>query len=115
MVDKVLCPYTFQLAPRCTEDPRASGTSGEGVEPLLTAHEVARMLGVNVAWVYERTRRDAVPYVRIGRYVRFRRPDVEAWVQSGQASAKLGALPEPNSRSNRATRKRPASANGGEG
>ncbi len=43
-------------------------------ERLLTVHEVARLLGVPASWVYERTRRrgrDRLPYVKLGKYLRF--------------------------------------------
>ena len=46
---------------------------------LLTVHDVAAMLHVPVSWVYEHTRRDtpdALPVVKVGKYVRFRRADL---------------------------------------
>jgi excisionase family DNA binding protein len=49
---------------------------------LLTAGEVADQLGVPVRWVREHTRSDAIPHVRLGRYVRYDRGDVLAWVES---------------------------------
>lgn len=47
---------------------------------LLTADEVARMLGVTTAWVYEQSRRGAIPTVTLGRYRRYRRESIEQWV-----------------------------------
>jgi excisionase family DNA binding protein len=35
---------------------------------LITADEVARLLGVPVTWVYEQSRQGAIPTVRPGRY-----------------------------------------------
>jgi len=50
-------------------------------DELLTADEVAAMLRMKRAWVYAETRRGALPHVRLGRYVRYRRSAVTAWVE----------------------------------
>jgi excisionase family DNA binding protein len=47
---------------------------------LLTAAEVGEFLQVNPRWVLEAARRNAIPHIRLGRYVRFRRVDLEAWL-----------------------------------
>jgi excisionase family DNA binding protein len=49
---------------------------------LLDAGEVAEMLAVPKTWVLESARSGALPCVRLGRYVRFDRDDLEAWVAS---------------------------------
>ena len=47
---------------------------------LLTAAEVAELLSVPERWVREHTRSGSIPHVRLGRYVRYVRDDVLAWV-----------------------------------
>ncbi len=47
---------------------------------LLTAAEVGEFLQVNPRWVLGAARRNAIPHIRLGRYVRFRRVDLEAWL-----------------------------------
>lgn len=49
---------------------------------LLTADEVATLLSVPVSWVRESTRSGAIPCVELGRYRRYRREAVEAWLAS---------------------------------
>jgi excisionase family DNA binding protein len=51
-------------------------------EPLLTAQQVAGLLGVSCTSVYKYARRtaDPLPTVRVGRHVRFRRAAVEQWL-----------------------------------
>jgi excisionase family DNA binding protein len=49
---------------------------------LLTADEAAELLAVPVSWVRESTRGGAMPVVELGRYRRYRREDVEAWLAS---------------------------------
>ena len=48
---------------------------------LLTAPEVAEMLNVPTSWVRESTRSGAMPVVELGRYRRYRRDDVLAWLE----------------------------------
>jgi excisionase family DNA binding protein len=47
---------------------------------LLTAEEVAALLRVTSAWVYAETRRHRIPHIRLGRYVRYRRDALAAWM-----------------------------------
>ena len=40
---------------------------------LITAKELAKKLNVQVSWIYRRTRlgQEAIPHVKMGKYVRF--------------------------------------------
>jgi excisionase family DNA binding protein len=51
-------------------------------ESLLTAQDVADLLGVATSWVYEQSRRGRIPTVTLGRYRRYRRAAIEAWVMN---------------------------------
>jgi excisionase family DNA binding protein len=51
-----------------------------GLDPLLTAEEVATLLQVTKAWVYAETRAKSIPHVPLGRYVRYRRSAVLQWI-----------------------------------
>jgi len=57
-------------------------------ESLLTADEVATMLGVPKSWVYEQSRAGRIPTVTLGRYRRYRREAIEAWVGRLEAPAR---------------------------
>ncbi len=48
---------------------------------LLTAREVAELLSVPAGWPLEQARAGSIPHVRLGRYVRFRREAVLAWLE----------------------------------
>jgi excisionase family DNA binding protein len=54
------------------------------MERLLTAEEVAQLLNVSTAWVYDHADRKqpAIPSVRMGKSVRFRPEDVRAFVEA---------------------------------
>jgi excisionase family DNA binding protein len=53
------------------------------MEKLLTVEEVAKILNVSVAWVYDHAdrKRPQVPSVRLGKAVRFRPEDVEQFIR----------------------------------
>jgi excisionase family DNA binding protein len=59
---------------------------------LLTAAEVAELLSVPVSWVRESTRSGAMPHVELGRYRRYRREDVEAWLDERKRPGRPIAL-----------------------
>ena len=45
---------------------------------FLTVEEAAHRLGVTVGWIYERTRRKAIPHRKLGKFVRFTEEDLRA-------------------------------------
>ena len=49
---------------------------------LVDAQAVAEHLDVPVSWVREQTRRDALPYVPLGRYRRYSLDAVDEWWQA---------------------------------
>jgi excisionase family DNA binding protein len=49
-------------------------------ERWLTADEVAEHLGYSVRTIYDKVQRNEIPHQRIGRTLRFRRGEVDAWV-----------------------------------
>jgi excisionase family DNA binding protein len=59
---------------------------------LLTAGEVAAFLAVKESWVREATRDRRLPHLRLGRYRRYRREDIERWLEEQQSGGRL-ALP----------------------
>ena len=58
---------------------------------LLDASEAAELLHVPVRWIREGARTGRLPCVRLGRYVRFRRSTLTAWVEEQEQPAKPGA------------------------
>ena len=49
-------------------------------EVLLTAQEAAEFLSVPPTWVLAEARSGRLPHLRLGRYVRFQRGMLEAWL-----------------------------------
>jgi excisionase family DNA binding protein len=50
-------------------------------DALLTAEQVARILGVTPGWVYAQSRHGLIPTVTLGRYRRYRREAIDAWLR----------------------------------
>ncbi|MHB8492594.1 MAG: helix-turn-helix domain-containing protein [Solirubrobacteraceae bacterium] len=70
----------------------ASGGVGEAQadarsDLLLTADDVATLLNVTAAWVYAEARCRRIPHLRLGRYIRFRRGALEAWMDKMERSS----------------------------
>ena len=49
-------------------------------DQLLTADQVAALLSVPKSWVYTETRAGRLPHVKLGRYYRYARASIEAFV-----------------------------------
>jgi excisionase family DNA binding protein len=47
----------------------------------LSADEVAALLGMTKDWIYAETRAGRIPHVALGRYYRYRRESIDAWLR----------------------------------
>jgi excisionase family DNA binding protein len=61
----------------------AHGNGDTGNQALLTVDEVAEILRVPRSWIY--SHQDQLPTVRLGRYVRFKRSEIELFVDQQKA------------------------------
>ena len=66
-------------------------------ERLLDAQGVAERLAVPKSWVLEQARNDAIPHLRLGRYVRFSWPAIERWLEE-EATAEPWRKHRPKAR-----------------
>ncbi len=63
--------------------PGTSASAAPVQRPLCTPRELAAFLGVPVKTLYEwRYRGDGPPAIRVGKHLRYRWDDVEAWLDS---------------------------------
>ncbi len=67
--------------------------------PLLTAEEVAAMLGMGTDWVYAETRAGRIPHVRLGRYRRYRAETIEQWIADLEAATVAPTTKRPRTAS----------------
>jgi len=59
-------------------------------DALLTVQDTARFLNVSVTWVYEHVRaktEDRLPVVKLGKYLRFDRRDLRAYVDAKRSES----------------------------
>lgn len=52
------------------------------MKELIGVKDVSALLGVPTSWVYDRVRVEAIPFYKIGKYVKFDPQEVMAWLQS---------------------------------
>jgi excisionase family DNA binding protein len=57
--------------------------------PLLTAEDVAAILGMGTDWIYAEVRAGRIPHVRLGRYVRFRAESIDQWIRDLERGATI--------------------------
>jgi excisionase family DNA binding protein len=50
-------------------------------EDLLTLDELCEFLKVGRAWVYRQTREGNIPFIKLGKYLRFERTKLKRWLQ----------------------------------
>jgi excisionase family DNA binding protein len=55
-------------------------TATSSAKDLLTAQDVAAMLGVTTGWVYAQSRKGRIPTIPLGRYRRYRRDAILHWL-----------------------------------
>ena len=76
---------------------------------LLTPEEVAQYFQVNRQWVYERTSKNEIPHMKVGKYLRFEQQTIKRWA-GGMAvpeeSQSRGIVPGLQIGSNRLRRRR---------
>jgi excisionase family DNA binding protein len=54
------------------------GMEARTTRMFMTVDEAAERLGVTRGWIYERTRRKAIPHRKLGKFVRFTEDDLQA-------------------------------------
>lgn len=73
-----------QLPPR----PRGDADQPSVPQPLLTVDDVAAWLRVRPGFVYEQARKGELRSVKVGRYSRFQRADVERYLAACSLNAR---------------------------
>lgn len=54
-------------------------TGNRDMRALIDAEKAGELLGVPASWVLAEARKNRIPHVRLGRYVRFDPIELEAW------------------------------------
>lgn len=89
-----------RLNSRTRGDTKPEPNDSQDDVALLTAGQVAGLMGLLVRRVYELAKRGDLPSVHIGRQIRFRRQAIEGWLVQREAQGRdsTGAQDEPPER-----------------
>lgn len=63
-------------------------------ENLMTGSQAAELLNVPLSWIYAKSETGELPSIKIGRYRRFVRAELEAWLARQRESASHGSRQE---------------------
>lgn len=69
-------------------------TSNGLEDRLLTPEEAASYLGYKVGTVYNKANRGELPYVKLGHTLRFRRSQLDAWINEQDTAARVAKADE---------------------
>lgn len=50
-------------------------------DPIFTIDELKVYLRVPKGWLYERTRLREIPFFKMGKFIRFRKSEIDAWIK----------------------------------
>ena len=71
-----------------------TSSSAIDIDLLLNQSQVAKILGMTEKFLEaRRTRGGGIPFCKIGRLVRYRRADVDIWIQGQRRVSTSGAAP----------------------
>jgi excisionase family DNA binding protein len=65
-----------------------SAAKAAEAEDIMTAGQVAEMLGLSLKTVYESAARGRIPCRRVGRRCLFFRPAIVAWLEQGRVGSR---------------------------
>jgi len=78
-------------------------TEAQASPRLLDARQASVLLSVPASWLLAEARHARIPHVRLGRYVRFHRDTLFAWVaelERGPTPSRNGQVEPPDSHAN---------------
>ena len=53
---------------------------------LMSVQELSNYLNVDISWIYERTSKKTMPFIKVGKYVRFSKEQIDQWLESQTVS-----------------------------
>ncbi len=55
--------------------------AGQPDDALMDVQELAQYMKVDESWIYARTGQQRIPYIKKGKYLLFRRSEIDKWLQ----------------------------------
>lgn len=53
------------------------------IDSLMTVTQLSEYLGIPTSTIYAYSMREKIPHFHIGKLLRFRKPDIDAWLENG--------------------------------
>jgi excisionase family DNA binding protein len=82
-------PEDIQLIAQRVADllePMLSYNGRHAEKELLTTDELAEYLSVKEQWVYDRVHSKGIPFLKAGKYLRFRKSEIDRWMERGNTT-----------------------------
>ena len=51
------------------------------VDQILDTDGLATYLAVDISWIYKQVQRKAIPYYKVGKYIRFKKSAIDRWLE----------------------------------
>ena len=90
IANRVLCVIKSQL-------------SKEPKDALFTVETLAEYLQVSKQWIYERVQLKEIPHIKVGKFLRFRKIEIDKWLDGCKVPAvssprlpEIGKMPADN-------------------
>lgn len=69
-----------QLKALVREEVQKAVNGNASLEPLLDAEDVAKLLGVDIGYVYGQARAKKIPSIKLGKYRKFSPSQIKKWL-----------------------------------
>jgi excisionase family DNA binding protein len=69
---------------------KMDGEGGEPMESMMSARQVAELLGVHENWVYDQAVGGDLPSYKLGGTRRFRRDEIDGWIEEHREPGRVG-------------------------
>ncbi len=60
-------------------------------EDFFDVPSLAAFLKVDASWIYQQVHNRKIPFYKVGKYTRFKRSEIEAWLTQQKCEKRLGA------------------------
>jgi excisionase family DNA binding protein len=73
--------------------PLLKASNSHTPNPIMNVTELAEYLRVTTSWVYKQVQFKTIPHFHAGRYPRFRKKDIDTWIESQSVPDTAPAYP----------------------
>jgi excisionase family DNA binding protein len=96
VLDAIAAKVAAQIKPTLMRPPESRAQA----EELMSVCQLAAHLGVSKDGIYRKTAGNEIPFVKVGRLVKFRRSEIDAWLSTRSVPdiSSLSAPPPPGGR-----------------